>query len=276
MTIKEFAGDWDKDAYAASLRSMLEPELRQLHYETRQKVMAADATTGAGLGTAFFAPVALFGAAAGYRRRRYNQQKLDMIEQYMNSQDFERSELRKRDVFKAMGPTAVVSVVMPGAGAALGHLTGHVASHVVAHGASHVVAHGTSHAVAHGTSHAASHGASHATAHSVAHTAHAAIQQKAAHSADYMSAVMHQKATLLHDIKEGVNIQVSTVGDALSGHTTHAMAISSTDSNWVGNAAGQALAKSAEKKGLGLIVKQGTQAGVNVMVDRSDRAQYAY
>jgi hypothetical protein len=83
-------------------------------------------------------PVGIFGTLINGRRVVYNTQKLNIIEARMERQGWETTQLRKRDVAKAVGPSAAASqLVAPG----VEHLGSHFAGHAVGHGAGAFTAH---------------------------------------------------------------------------------------------------------------------------------------
>jgi len=137
---------FDYEDYALSCTYFSEDELR-LEYQRYSKLLgSSSASTGLGLGLAFFTfGISLIGTAAGAVSGRNAMKKMKIIETECQRRGIDLT-FRKRDFFKGYGVGATVGVVSHGAG---GHLMGsalhHVTSNAISHAGSHAVTQGLQH-----------------------------------------------------------------------------------------------------------------------------------
>jgi hypothetical protein len=132
MTIDEFFGDFNKRNYAASIAYLNEQQLRAEHDKVHKNVVAAQSTIAAsGLSLFHTAGFSLLGAGIGWRKQSYNSKKQSICEARISREGWPLEEMRKRDFFMAVVPSAAASILLPGAN----HIAGHLINYAAGHGA---------------------------------------------------------------------------------------------------------------------------------------------
>jgi hypothetical protein len=105
MTIAEFFGAFSASEYRARVKRMSREEFIREHAIARSKVCTTVASAVVGSGAASFTlRFLLFGLAIGLRPVSCNSEKLHILEQRLEEEDWEATGLRKRD-FALCGET---------------------------------------------------------------------------------------------------------------------------------------------------------------------------
>lgn len=221
----------DEADYTKQIATLSRPDLEKLHAIMTQKYLGACAGAGAGVGGAIFTlGVSLIGTAISSRRINVNLRRIKIIEERLEREDWDKYKIRARDVAIPLGAIAVVGMVAPGADAVIGHFANHAATHAATH--------------------ASSHAATVAAAH---HTADAA-RVAADHPEVFAKALEHGASNQLAELTNGAVGHLATNGPVQDLATYQA--------NILGNAAGDALMKTAEIKGATLGAGKAAEYGM--------------